>query len=93
MQYINGIKQTLNDNDINIIFGDFNINYLSDDEIKPLKSLMTSLDYKQVVQSPTFVSAGSLLDHVYVKGNFQTIQCSVLAVYYSDRNAVNISIF
>ena len=54
---------------------------------------MTSLDYKQVVQSPTFVSAGSLLDHVYVKGNFQTIQCSVLAVYYSDRNAVNISIF
>ena len=52
-QYINSIKQTLNDNDINIIFGDFNINYLSDDEIKPLKSLMTSLD-KQVVQSPTF---------------------------------------
>lgn len=51
-QYINSIKQTLND-DINIIFGDFNINYLSDDEIKPLKSLMTSLD-KQVVQSPTF---------------------------------------
>lgn len=52
-QYINSIKQTLNDNDINIIFGDFNINYLSDDEIKPLKSLMTSLD-KHVVQSPTF---------------------------------------
>ena len=92
-QYINSIKQTLNDNDINIIFGDFNINYLSDDEIKPLKSLMTSLDYKQVVQSPTFVSAGSLLDHVYVKGNFQTIQCSVLAVYYSDHDGVKISIF
>lgn len=92
-QYINSIKQTLNDNDINIIVGDFNINYLSDDEIKPLKSLMTSLDYKQVVQSPTFVSAGSLLDHVYVKGNFRTIQCSVLAVYYSDHDAVKISIF
>ena len=57
------------------------------------KGLMTSLDYKQVVQSPTFVSAGSLLDHVYVKGNFQTIQCSVLAVYYSDHDAVKISIF
>ena len=54
---------------------------------------MTSLDYKQVVQSPTFVSAGSLLDHVYVKGSFQTIQCSVLAVYYSDHVAVKISIF
>ena len=66
---------------------------LSDDEIKPLKSLMTSLDYKQVVQSRTFVSAGSLLDHVYVKGNFQTIQCSVLAVYYSDNDAVKISTF
>lgn len=26
-QYINSIKQTLNDNDINIICGDFNINY------------------------------------------------------------------
>ena len=54
---------------------------------------MHSLHYTQVVQSPTFVSAGSLLDHVYVKCRHRlTIKCSVLAVYYSDYDAIQISI-
>ena len=41
----------------------------------------------------TFIGAGSLLDHVYVKNNFQTIGCSILPVYYYDHDAVKISIF
>ena len=54
---------------------------------------MDSLYYIKVVKSPTFVSAGSLLDHVYVKcSHCHTIKCSVLAVYYSDHDAIKISI-
>ena len=76
-----------------MILGDFNINYLNDNEIKPLKTLMNSLNYEQIVQSPTFVSAGSFLDHVYInptKCNY--IQNSVISLYYSDYDAVKISI-
>ena len=55
---------------------------------------MDSLHYIQVVQSPTFVSGGSLLDHVYVKCSHRhTIKCSVLPVYYSDHDAIKISIY
>ena len=75
-----------------MILGDLNVNYLSNDMIQPLKSLMDSLEYSQIVQSPTFVSAGSTLDHVYVKPTFEIVQNSIVSVYYSDHDAVKISI-
>ena len=92
-QYIENMKYLLNQHPVNMILGDFNINYLNDNEIKPLKTLMNSLNYEQIVQSPTFVSAGSFLDHVYInptKCNY--IQNSVISLYYSDYDAVKISI-
>lgn len=93
LQYINGIRDILISYDIDLVLGDFNINFFDNDQIKPLKTLMDSLHYIQVVQSPTIVSAGSLLDHVYVKcSHCHTIKCSVLAVYYSDHDAIQISI-
>ena len=93
LQYINGIRDILISYDIDLVLGDFNINFFNNDQIEPLKTLMDSLHYIQVVQSPTFVSAGSLLDHVYVKCSHRhTIKCSVLAVYYSDHDAIKISI-
>lgn len=92
LHYIDGIRNLLNDYEIDIVLGDLNINFLNQEEIKPLITLMDSLHYTQVVQSPIFVSAGSLPDHVYVKSNFDTIQCSVLAVYYSHCHAVKITI-
>ena len=65
---------------------------MNDDTIQPVKSLMDSLEYSQIVQSPTFVSAGSTLDHVYVKPTFDIVQNSIVSVYYSDHDAVKISI-
>lgn len=54
---------------------------------------MESLNYTQIVQSPTFISTGSLLDHVYVRNEMlHTITTSVINVYYSDHDAVNISL-
>ena len=92
-QYVQYLRNILNSNATDMILGDFNINYLNNnDTIQPLKSLMHSLEYSQIVQSPTFVSAGSTLDHVYVKPTFDIVQNSIVSVYYSDHDAIKISI-
>ena len=50
--------------------------------------------YTQVVKDSTFVSAGSLLDHVYIGesslGNFKDVKCEVKSVYNSDHDCVQI---
>ena len=56
---------------------------------QPLRSFMESLNYIQIVTEPTFISTGSLLDHVYIRRTlFHTIKNSVVHVYYSDHDAV-----
>ena len=67
LQYLNNLRSILSTNTIDMIVGDFNINYLDDDNIRPLKLLIDSLNYTQIIQSATFISTGSLLDQVYVK--------------------------
>ena len=64
VQYMEHLRYIINSHDIHIILGDFNINYFNDDEVKPLNDMMNSSNYTQVVQSPTFISSRSLLDHI-----------------------------
>ena len=90
--YIQDLKNIVNSYAIDIIMGDFNMNYLNDDTIEPLKTLMNSLLYSQLVQGPTFVSEGSTLDQVYIKPTHDIVQNSIISVYYSDHDAVKISI-
>ena len=60
--------------------------------MEPLSSLMQSLDYLQIVEIPTFIS-GSLLDHVYIRQAKKiNIDSSVINVYYSDHDAIKITI-
>ena len=50
---------------------------------------METLKYTQIVKRPTFVSAGSLLDHVYIKSQMvSVVDSSVVSVYYSDHEAI-----
>ena len=86
--YLEVLEYILNSSKIDIVFGDFNINYLNQTQCQPLISLMESLGYTQIVTEPTFVSSGSLLDHVYVKTTVQVVQNYVASVYYSDHDAV-----
>ena len=73
---------------IDMIIGDFNINYLNGIHSQPL-SFMEFLNYTQIVTEPTFVSAGSLLDHMYVKPtSIRIFNNSVVSVYYSNHDAV-----
>ena len=54
---------------------------------------MDSFHYKQVIQSATFISAGSLLDHVYIKEAIcDSINNYIVSVYYSDHEAIKLSI-
>ena len=75
-----------------MILGDFNINYLNDNQVQPLKYLIESFNYSQIVTRPTFVSSGILLDHVYVRPTvFEIIENYVVNVYYSD-DAIKITV-
>ena len=92
LDLINGIDYLVRSNPIDIILGDFNINYFSSNDMELLSSLMQSLDYLQIVEMPTFIS-GSLLDHVYIRqANKLDIDSSVINVYYSDHDAIKITI-
>ena len=54
---------------------------------------MESLNYTQIVTKPTFISSGSLLDHVYVRPTvFEIIENYAVNVYYSDHDAVKITV-
>jgi endonuclease/exonuclease/phosphatase (EEP) superfamily protein YafD len=83
----------LNTFTVDIVLGDFNINYFNDNTVKHLSSLMESLGYFQIVTKPTFVSSGSLLDHVYVRSAaLEITESIVISVYYSDHDAVKFTI-
>ena len=88
-QYMEALQYILISCNIDVVFGDFNINYVSQNLSNTLSSLMESLNYSQIVTEPTFVSAGTLLDHVCVKTtSIQVNNYSVVSVYYSDHDAV-----
>ena len=59
----------------------------------PLKHLMNTHGYFQIVDVATFILSGSLLDQVLVKQSLcNNVQNKVIPVYYSDHDAVKIII-
>lgn len=90
--FVCGIDYLPSTDNIDVILGDLNMNYFSTKDMAPLASLMVSYNYVQIVKRPTFIS-GSLLDHVYIKeDNKANICASVISVYYSDHDAIRITI-
>lgn len=66
---------------------------MNSDDCNPLKSMMQSLNFEQVVKEPTFISSSTLLDHIYLKSStFNIPENKVINVYYSDHDAIKISI-
>ena len=91
-QYMEALQYVISNSRIDMIIGDFNVNYLNEIHSQPL-SFIESLNYTQIVTEPTFVSAGSLLDHVYVRPtSIRIFNNSVVSVYYSDHDAVVITL-
>ena len=89
--FVNNLNHIVNCYTIDVILGDFNINYFDEKESQYLKNILEStLGYQQIVSKPTFLS-GSLLDQVYIKPHkFKSVDNTVLGVYYSDHDAVKI---
>ena len=89
--FVNDLNHIVNWYTIDVILGDFNINYFDEKESQYLKNILeNTLGYQQIVSKPTFLS-GSLLDHVYIKPHkFKSVDNSVIGVYYSDHDAVKI---
>ena len=80
---------------IDMIFGDFNTNYHNESDSEQLRQIMDNFDNIRIVKNATFVSAGSLLDHVYVRSDLlnalsSKIYCNLKSVYYFDHDAVHI---
>ena len=75
-----------------IVLGDSNISFYDETDSQHLKQMMNAANYSQIVEGVTFVSSGSLLDHVYEKqslvDNLKGIKCEVKSVYYSDHDSV-----
>ena len=91
--FITELEHILYNSDIDVVLGDFNVNYMNSDDCNPLKSMMQSLNFEQVVKEPTFISSSTLLDHIYLKSStFNIPENKVINVYYSDHDAIKISI-
>ena len=92
-QFIACLDYIITSFDIDVIFGDFNIDYFNEKNISSLKVLAESLNYVQLVTKPTFVSSGSLLDHVYIKQSISNkMEANVISVYYSDHEALKVTV-
>ena len=76
--FITELEHILYNDDIDVVLGDFNINYMNSDDCNPLKSMMKSLIL--VVKEPTFISSGTELDHIYLKSSNNTI------IYFRKEN-------
>ena len=91
--FISNLEHILNSNNIDVVLGDFNLNYLNSDDNLSLKSLMNNFNFEQIVHQPTFISSGSLLDHICVKSaNLKILQNDLVNVYHSDHDAIKINI-
>ena len=80
----------VNNNNINILLGDFNINYFEKEDV--LSEVLS--DFKMIVTTPTYID-GSLLDHIYVKYQFLAeydVVSIVKGISFSDHDVVKIKI-
>ena len=73
-----------------IILGDFNDNLISD-RMSPLVRFMCKHGYKQYVSQPT-TDNGSIIDHIYFNRDDDNAIIDVHDVYYSDHDAVLLTI-
>ncbi|XP_064625952.1 uncharacterized protein LOC135486782 [Lineus longissimus] len=72
-----------------VITGDFNEDHLQVNTSTPVKSLLQSKGFIQLIDDPT-TTEGTLIDHMYIKtqGNSKPLQFGVLSTYYSYHDPI-----
>ena len=74
-----------------VVLGDFNEDVLSTTSSSRLLRLMSSKGFSQLVKVPT-TDSGSLLDHIYYNGIATGTVVDVVDIYYSDHDAIYVSL-
>ena len=95
IQFLMNLENIVSCHKIDMVIGDFNINFFNESDSAQLIQIKGNYGFVQIVENATFVSAGSLLDHVYMKSDLLNshltkVQCNVRSIYYSDHDAVQI---
>ena len=67
LQFCNDLEIIIFSHDINLILGNLKMNFFNETDSYQLRQVMLRARYMQVVKDWTFVSAGSLLDHVCIR--------------------------
>ena len=78
---------------VDLVLGDFNIDFLDNTDSEQLRVMMSSHNFHQVVTTPTFMSSGTLLGHVYLTSHLNNsllTDHTVTSVYYSDHDSVQL---
>ena len=79
------------DSDENIIIGDFNVNWLSETDRRPLYNVMvTDNNYLQVIKYFT-TDNNTLIDHIYCKTISEHLNSGILETYFSDHKTIWVS--
>ena len=90
------LENVISCHEIDLVLGDFNINLFNETDSQQLREVMERSSYTQIVKHATFVSAGSLLNHVYIRqdsqSKFKDLFCEIKSVYYSDHECVQVCI-
>ena len=84
------LQNLVNSNNINILLGDFNVDYFAAKDI--LDEVLS--DYVMVVTEPTHID-GSLLDHIYLKKGWfheYDVLSLVKSIFFTDHDIVKIKI-
>ena len=69
----------------NVLLGDFNISYLDSQSSRPLTQMIETFNLYQIVAFPTFVSSGSLLDHMHTNISIlppSKVQTAINSIHY-----------
>ena len=72
VNFVNYLVNIVEENNIDILLGDFNINAFHD----TLLTNMTLQRFQMIVSEPTHIDGG-LIDHVYLRNTFKEKQASI----------------
>ena len=92
-EFITNLSTVLCMYHVDLVLGDFNIDFLDNTDSEQLRVMMSSHNFHQVVTTPTFMSSGTLLDHVYLTSHLNNsllTDHTVTSVYYSDHDSVQL---
>ena len=59
--FSNNLENIMSSHEIQIVLGDFNVNFYDETDSQHLKQMMNAANYSQIVEGATFVSSGNLL--------------------------------